>query len=202
MMRFIIIIFFGFYSTFSQSQENNTNNLPDSIQENLAFELARICGFDQGIRNEHLLRNYGKEMTSILPAVDSLNFDKFIDIIEEYGYPTETLLGKYYGHECVKRVGSYILLHNSPRLVEPEIYQLFRNEVLNGRLNADFFALALDKYYVLYEKRSLHNSLFKTSPRLKINGVCITDKELSDSLRLDIGLPPLEEHEFIYKTQE
>lgn len=199
MNRFIILAFLGLFATHTFSQVEDTVSLPDSIQENLAFELAQICAFDQGIRNDHLMRNYRKELVKILPIVDSLNLDKFIEIVKQYGYPTETLLGKYYSHECVRRVGSYILLHNSPKLVEPEIYQLFRNEVLEGRLDAEFFALALDKYYVLFEKRSLHNSLFKTSNRLRVNGVCITDKEISDSLRLDIGLPPLSEDEFIYE---
>ncbi|TVQ93498.1 MAG: hypothetical protein EA393_02150 [Bacteroidetes bacterium] len=197
MKQFLIVVFMGLYATYAFSQVNDAVSLPDSVRETLAFELAQICAFDQGIRNDHLIRNYGKEITKLLPAVDSLNFDKFIKIVKEFGYPNETLLGKYFIHECVRKVGSYILLHNPNRLIEPEIYQLFRNEVLEGRLDAEFFALALDKYYVIYEKRSLHNSLFKTSNRLRVNGVCITDKELSDSLRLDIGLPPLEEHEFI-----
>ncbi len=201
MSRFIVLAFLVLVATPTFSQVEGTGSLPDSIQENLTFELAQICGFDQGIRNEHLMRNYRKELAKLLPVIDSLNLDRFIEIVKQYGYPTETLLGKYYSHECVRRVGSYILLHNSPRLVEAEIYHLFRNEVLEGRLDAEFFALAMDKYYVLYEKRSLHNSLFKTSNRLRVNGVCITDKELSDSLRLDIGLPPLEEHEFIYDNQ-
>lgn len=197
MSRFIIPAFLVVFTTHTFSQVKGTAYFPDSIQENLAFELAQICAFDQGIRNEHLIRNYGKEITKLMPAVDSLNFNRFIEIVKEFGYPNETLLGKYYSHECVRRVGSYILLHNSPRLVETDIYQLFRNEALEGRLDAEFFALAMDKYYVLYEKRSLHNSHFKTYSRLRVNGVCITDKELSDSLRLDIGLPPLEDHEFI-----
>jgi len=197
MSRFTILAFLVVFATHTFSQVKGTAKLPDSVQETLAFELAKICAFDQGIRNEHLIRNYGQEITKLMPAVDSLNFDRFIEIVKKFGYPNETLLGKYYSHECVRRVGSYILLHNSPRLVEAEIYQLFRNEVLEGRLDAEFFALAMDKYYVLYEKRSLHNSLFKTDNRLRVNGVCITDKKLSDSLRLDIGLSPLEEGEFI-----
>jgi len=199
MNRIIIIALLSIFITDSYSQVKGKMNLPDSIRETLAFELAQICAFDQGIRNEHLIRNYGKEITKLLPAIDSLNFNRFIEIVKEFGYPNKWLLGEYYTHKCVRRVGSYILLHNPLRLAEPEVYQLFRNEVLEERLDAEFFALAMDKYYVLYEKRSLHNSLFKTSPGLRINGVCITDKELSDSLRLDIGLPPLEEHEFIYE---
>ena len=198
MSRFIILtVFWGLFATHTFSQGKDTAYLPDSIQENLAFELAQICAFDQGIRNEHLIRNYGQEATKLMPAVDSLNFSRFLEIVKEFGYPNETLLGKYYSHECVRRAGSYILLHNTPRLAKKENYQLFRSEILEGRLDAEFFALAMDKYYVLYKKRSLHNSHFKTHNRLRVNGVCITDKALSDSLRLDIGLPPLEEHEFI-----
>ena len=57
-------------------------------------------------------------------------------------------------------------------------------------------ALALDKYYVVYEKRSLYNSDFKAF--LPNNGVLASDKILSDSLRTDIGLLPLNEAEFIH----
>ncbi len=57
----------GLQTTHTFSQVKDTVNLPDSIQENLAFELTRICAFDQGIRNDHLMRNNRKELVKILP---------------------------------------------------------------------------------------------------------------------------------------
>jgi hypothetical protein len=199
MNRFILLVCFGLYSTCSMAP---IRNLPDSIQEKLAFELAQIYAFDQGIRDYHIMKTYREEWTKITPAIDSINFNKFVAIVQEYGFPGKAILGKYYSHESVSSAAIVVLLHNPKRLVEPEMYQLFRNEVLEGRLNASLFAEALDKYHVFFEGRSLYNSQFKKYPKLEIKGVCITHRELSDSLRKDIGLLPLTEEEFIYSIEQ
>ncbi len=199
MNRFIILAFLGLFATHTFSQVEDTVSLPDSIQENLAFELAQIYALDQGMRNQHIIMNYREEWEKVTPAIDSLNFVRFVEIVKQYGYPNRKLLGKYGSKKSVSTAGIVILLHNPKLLVEPEMYQLFRNEVQEGRLSASLFAEALDKYYVFFEGKSLYNSQFTNYPKLRVNGVCITDKELSDSLRLDIGLPPLAEDEFIYE---
>ena len=174
----------------------------DSSQEKLAFELAQIYAIDQKIRDSYLLKTYPDESSKIIPVIDSINFDRFITYVKEYGFPTKSSLGKYFHNECVRAVGFVMLLHNPRRLVEDrELYQLFKNEVHNGRLSADNFALSLDKYYVMYKGKSLYNSQFKTQSNLAIKGVSIADKQLSDSLRIDIGLSPLSEDEFINETR-
>ena len=59
-----------------------------SIQErdSIAFELSQIYGFDQGIRNAKLNKPISYKL---LPSIDSLNFEKFIQIVEKYGIPTK-----------------------------------------------------------------------------------------------------------------
>lgn len=168
----------------------------------MAFELAQIFAIDQGIRDNHILKTYPTEISKIMPAIDSINFDKFIAFIKDYGYPRKSLIGEYLKYENVKAAGLVTLLHNPRRLIEPEIYQMFRKEVIEGRLSAEMFALALDKYYVVYKGKSLYNSQFRSWPDLTIKGVSIVDKQLSDSLRMDIGLLPLAEDEFIYENQQ
>lgn len=202
-MKYIFFLIFTVtLSVSSYSQTRDINNLADSTRERLAFELAQIFAFDQGIRDFHILKNYYGELTKIMPAIDSINFEKFVAFIKEYGYPTKSLLGEYFKYESVRMADVVMLLHNPRRLVkDSEIYQLFKNEVEKGRLSASLFAEALDKYYVFYEGKSLYNSQFKKSPKLAVKGVLITDKHLSDSLRMDIGLPPLAEDEFIYENK-
>ncbi len=53
----------------------------------------------------------------------------------------------------------------------------------------------------MYKGKSLYNSQFKKYPQLAIKVVSISDKHLSDSLRMDIGLTTLEKDEFIYENQ-
>ena len=157
---------------------------------------------DQGIRDGYVLKTFSKEISSVMPTIDSINFQKFLNLVKEYGYPSKIVPEKYRKYESIKYVGLVMLLHNPHRLVEPDVYTLFKNEVKEGRLNAEIFAMALDKYYVIYEGKSLYNSQFKALPTLTIKGVSVLDRQLSDSLRTDIGLTPLSEHDFIHPQKK
>jgi hypothetical protein len=197
-MKQLLFILFLFNTLNIHTQTNIDQVPPDSIQREYAFELAQIYALDQGVRNSYILNEYEKESKKIVPAVDSINFEKFIKLVRQYGYPGKSFLGEYFELESVCSAGIVVLLHNPRRIIEPEIYHLLKNEVESKRLSPKLFAEALDKYYVIYERKSLYNSQFRKWPKLQIKGVSIKDKQLSDSLRIDIGLPPLAENEFIY----
>jgi hypothetical protein len=197
-MRFIAFLFPIVLSINCFAQEISST-ISDSLQRSLAFELLQIFALDQGVRHSHVRTHYPEESTKIMLAIDSINFTRFIDIVKKYGFPSRSLLGNHGADKNVRMTGVVILLHNPRRLVEErEIYHLLRNEVIEGRLNVDLLVEALDKYYVIYHKKSIYNSQFKSWPTLPVKGVSIVDKHLSDSLRMDIGLPPLTEDEFIY----
>lgn len=197
------------------AQTQTNIELPDSTRKRLAFELFEIYITDQHIRHTELWRAthrltdketdtsrkelIGDTRDAMMLVTDSINFDRFFNMVRQYGWPSAKRLQPYViNHNCFTITGMPILLHNPKRIVkEHDIYQLLKHEALVGRLDKRWLADALDKYYVFYEYRSLYGTQMKNWKRCTLGGVSIHDRQLSDSLRRDIGLPPLDENEFV-----
>ena len=75
------------------------------------------------------------------------------------------------------------------RAFQRQVRSDLRTEAEAGRLHPETLALFLDKYYVIYQKRSLYGSDFRKF--LQPPALNPEDRPLSDSLRRDIGLSPL-----------
>lgn len=202
-MKVIIVFSFLFCATLSaKSQITNTR-----LQDSIALELAEIYILDQTVRpkpweKERILNKISSEMEpeswkTMVRSIDSMHFAKLIGIIDKYGFPSKQTLGDIYKHEKVSNASLVVLLHNPKRLYEERVYTLLKREVEAGRLSNKTLADYLDKYHVWYEERSLYDSQFKGALPEGKRGVLITDKHLSDSLRMNIGLPPLKIDEFI-----
>ncbi|MCF1420406.1 hypothetical protein [Mangrovimonas futianensis] len=166
--------------------ENSSNRVKDS----LAFELCKMYGLDQGVRESSGFQ--GK--WNFIFSVDSLNFDRAMTFIKKYGYPTESLVGSdNYKIECVSSSFFAILLHNPHRIVnEREHYKTLLNEVHEKRLSPSEFANIIDKYYWIKRgnnKRVLVGSDFGKP--------CLETKEETNQIRKEIGLPLLQDSEFI-----
>lgn len=201
-MKKLILLFLLFYTLATNAQ--NQAAIP---RDSIALELAEIAALDQAIRpkpweKERKLNSVWTSMDSetyktMVRSIDSINFEKLIDIIDKHGFPSKQTLGDIYKHQMVNTSAMVILLHNPKRLYEERVYALLKQEVEAGRLKKTTLAEYLDKYHVWYEKRSLYDSQFKGALPEGKRGVLITDKHLSDSLRMNIGLPPLKLDEFI-----
>jgi hypothetical protein len=160
------------------------------LKDSLAFELCKMYGLDQGVRESSGFK--GK--WNFIFSVDSLNFDRAMKFIKENGYPNEKLVGeKNYKNECVSNSIFAILLHNPHRVVnEKENYQMLLNEVKSNRLSPSDFANIIDKYYWLKKgnnKRVLVGSDFGKP--------CIETKERTNKIREELGLKLLSDSEFI-----
>lgn len=132
------------------AQENKSQNT-------LAFELCQLCAIDQIIRASEYF-NILKERCS---RIDSLNLNKFIEFVKEYGFPNEKLEGKEnWAQGCVRMAGFCYLVHN-PKRVAGEYYNLFRTEVDKGNLSPAMFSYPLDRYYVSVEGRSYFDTPYK-----------------------------------------
>lgn len=158
--------------------------------DSMAVILSGIYGLDQGIRDNSNLWGQSKRLRE---HTDSVCYEKALSFIRTYGYPHN--LGKYSGVEPIEAAIPVVLLHSPHRLKNPEVYQLLRSEIKAGRMNPEMLALATDRYYVTYEKRTIHNSPYaQTLPQKRPYR---KDKLLSDSLRLDINLLPLPDSVFV-----
>lgn len=162
-----------------------------SLQDSLAFELCKIYGFDQGIRDSKLTFN----KKELMPKIDSLNFDKLMNIIITYGYPTDRLLGKRnMSQECVESAATAILLHNPHRIVKDrKNFDLLLDEVKKGDIDPHFFASVLDKYYWVNSTNKKQRRVFYGS---QFGKPCIQTKEATNRARIEIGLEPLNDDGF------
>lgn len=177
---------FGFENV---NNDKNTNTL--SRVDSMAIFLADIWSLDQGIRED--VKMYSRLDKAFKYKMDSLCFNKAIRFIECFGWPTD--IGKYnpeFGY--LLQTLTAVMLHNSHRLMDSSVYQLLKNEVIENRLNPNTLSLFLDKYYVVYEKRTLYYSQFRKF--LSVPFPYKADKLLSDSLRADIGLKSLPDSVF------
>ncbi|MGG7035720.1 MAG: hypothetical protein ACI7YS_11095 [Flavobacterium sp.] len=156
------------------------------LQDSLAFELCQLYGSDQGLR----------ETMKLNGALDTLNFIKLVKFVKENGYPNIKLVGeKNAKHECVLSTAGAILLHNYWRLAkEDEHFYLFQNEVKKGRMSGKAFANVLDKYYYANSKNKKNRRVFYGSDWGK---PCIQTKEATNKARIEIGLIPLEDKDFV-----
>lgn len=162
------------------------------IQDSLAFELSKIYGFDQGIRDRSLAVAFSKHSQEI----DTLNFNKMVDFVIKHGYPTAALVGeRNLKQEAVDAAFVAVLLHNPHRLVnEKYYYDLFFEEVKKGRITADFFTTVLDKYYWINSKNKTTRRVFYGSA---FGSPCIQTKKETNKARIEIGLKPLLDSEFV-----
>jgi hypothetical protein len=161
-------------------------------QDSLAFELCQIYGLDQGIRKSDSFENKMK----LIQAVDEYNFSQILKFIKLYGFPTKKLLGeKNVKVECVQGSMSSVLLHNPHKLVlENECFSIFLNEIKKGNLTGEYLATVMDKYYWTISKN-------KNTPRVfygsQFGKPCIQTKETTNKARVEIGLKPLNDDEFV-----
>jgi hypothetical protein len=177
------------------NQHNNTSEIDlvaQRKQDSLAFELCKIYGFDQGIRDSRITFNKAKIMSSI----DTLSFIRVVNFVVMNGFPTEELVGKRnYSQECVAMAFSAVLLHNPHRLInEQKYFDLFFNEVKKGNLQAEYFVMILDKYYWGKSKNKTTRRVFYGS---QFGKPCIQTKEATNKARIEIGLEALEDNGFV-----
>lgn len=192
---FITLTVISFFISCNENQNLQEQNPRSSIleaqkklQDSLAFELCAIYGLDQGIRNDSL--NINKR--AVMPKVDTLNFNRFVDFVKKHGYPNRNLLGEEnFKHECVNSADLAVMLHNPHRLVnEKEYFDLFYEEVEKGNMPRSFFVDVLDKYYFVKSgwKHAMYGSQFGIP--------CLKTKEQTNQLRKEVGLEPLQDEDF------
>lgn len=193
-MRYFFSILILIFLIGCRTKSNVTGliDLSNRHQDSLAFELCKIYGFDQGIRDFSIDFN----RKEIMPKVDTLNFNRIVSFLTQNGYPTKDLLGeKNMQHECVQAAFVAVLLHNPHRLVnEQKYFDLFLNEVRKGNLKPDFYATILDKYYWAKSTNKETRRVFYGS---QFGKPCIQTKEATNKARAEIGLDFLEDTDFV-----
>lgn len=189
-IAFVFILFsFIVVGAVGQTKQVSDTTSKKEFQDSLAFELCQIYGLDQGIRQW----NIGCGAEGML-KIDSVNYNKILDFIEKYGFPSYSLLGENFKYECVQMAAIAVLLHNPHKISkDKKVLELLVREYKKGNMTEGTLYFIIDKYYYFktYKttKKVYYGPSWKTKP-------CIQDRAISDSLRLDIGLPPLKDEDF------
>ncbi|GAA0892392.1 hypothetical protein GCM10009122_20710 [Fulvivirga kasyanovii] len=180
----------------SYNSTNFTKSDTTAEQDSLSFELCKIYGSDQGIRDMHLLTSKEAGALRFSPYLDSVNFFKILDFVKKYGAPNERLLGKKnFSYECVDLAYKAVLLHTPHMLINNREYlDIFLREVEAGNMQMKTLITILDKYYWIRtdefgNRRLLYGSQFGFP--------CLKYKHESDSARAVLGLPPLADSLFV-----
>lgn len=201
MIRFLKYIFIWVSIVFliacsHDKKENTTHFERDKEKDSLAFELCKIYGSDQGIRDMKLITRKEIGALRLSPYLDSINFFKILDFTKKYGYPTKKLLGeKNASYECVIAAPTAVLLHTPHMLVNNKEYlDVFIEETKKGNLDKETLALFLDKYYVIRRDKQGNRRLLYGS---QFGKPCIKYRRQSDSVRAVIGLEPLPDSSFV-----
>lgn len=193
----ILLTLILFFNCKSKKQNSITKNqlIDSTIADSLSFELCQIYGLDQGIRNEFLWRKH-IDFGNVHRAIDTLSFNKIIKFIKENGYPNRLLLGdENHRHERVNSAAMAVFLHNPHRIVnEKEHFDLLLNEVKKGNLTSEYLATILDKYYWTKSKNKINRRVLYGS---QFGKPCIQTKEITNKARIEIGLKPLNDDEFV-----
>lgn len=193
--KFILYISLTIFSCSKNITENKLSNQNKHIQDSLAFELCRIYGSDQGIRDIKLLKKRVGAL-KFSPHLDSINFYKILNFTKNYGYPNRNLLGEdNFSYECVQAAAGAVLLHTPYMLVNNKEYlDMFLNEVEKGHMKRETLALILDKYYLIRRDEYGNRKLLYGS---QFGKPCKMYRRQSDSVRAIIGLKPLPDSLFI-----
>lgn len=192
------MLIFLVYSCITIKAENITTDgksiktVNTKLQDSLAFELCKLYGSDQGLRDPYIYG--GKVGWAYVQKIDSINFKKLVAFVKDNGFPTKKLLGeKNYSHECVEAAAIAILLHTPHILVkDKEYFNVFLNEVKKGNLKAEMYATILDKYYWV-KKGNNHRVLYGS----QFGMPCKAMREESNKARAEIGLAPLADSLFV-----
>ncbi len=185
-----------FYTCKRDSGNHMVQDHKKTRQDSLAFELCKIYGADQGIRDMKLITRKETGALKFSPHLDSINFYKIMDFVKEHGMPSKELLGEdNFSHECVEGAFVAVLLHTPHILINDREYlDLLLNEVNQGNLKMKTLITILDKYYLVRRDKYGNRKLLYGS---QFGKPCRKYHKESDSVRAVVGLPPLPDSLFI-----
>ena len=120
--------------------EEYVKNQQHSRDSNFIRKIEYFHEIDQGIREEIIAEHgypYDEFYKDTIQYLDSINYFKIIELINDYGYISEELIG---GAKNLNSI-NLIIVHNNKR---KEIIPVLHKSVINGTLDARFFAGILD----------------------------------------------------------
>jgi len=162
---------------------------PDIINKELSVELYHIFLKDQHARGLGLKRN---DISQIKP--DCENLLRVEEIIEQYGWPTFSMVGK------VAAQGAFMVIQYSNIITQRRYFHQLVNAVKNGEASKESLALLADRISVHLTGMQVYGTqVFQVKDSItgkpgKYTYFPIRDEAKVDSLRKSMDLIPLKQY--------
>ncbi|MFT3790431.1 MAG: hypothetical protein QM741_05000 [Rudaea sp.] len=147
---------------------------------------------DQDVRNEMVSAAASdpakfKRLASRMRAVDESSYRRIKGVIDEYGFPTDTMVGR-------DGAGAAFLLVQHQD-AHPEFQQfvldIMTSWVRRDEVDRESFALLTDRVLVAQKKPQRYGSQFRGTNGGAMEMQPVEDPEHLDQRRAEVGLPPM-----------
>ncbi len=162
----------------------------------LKQELATIYESDQKPRYDidSVVRVYGRSSQQWqqhwqkISKTDSINLASVERIIQQYGYPGQSVVGLKLGNTV------WLVIQHSPLAVQEKYLPLIQKAADNGEMEKSNLALLVDRIRMYKGKKQLYGTQISISSTGKKYFHPIEDKANVNKRREKVGLGPIEEY--------
>ena len=142
---------------------------------------------DQEVRHRWLKDQQNETIRAEMKKVDEAHEARLREIIREYGWPGQSLVGKKAAGAAwtVAQHGSSDFLHQT--------LPMMKDAVAKGELSGGLYATSVDRVRINDGQKQLYGSQFDTNGD-KCEPLPIEDAEHVDARRKEVGLGPLNEY--------
>lgn len=175
--------------------EKKVDEYESRLNKELIKELKRIGEEDQRYRKEMQAvgEKYGwqsdemRELWKKQNELDCLNLVRIEEIIEEYGYPGKSLVGK-------QSEVAFLVIQHSDIETQEKYLPILKEAADKGELSWSSLALLIDRIRVRKGEKRIYGSQVRQKEDGTYELFPIEDEPNVNKRRADVGLGPLEEY--------
>lgn len=166
---------------------------PDIKKPDLSIELFHIYLMDQHVRGLGL-----KNMKLVSSSVDSINIVKVVKIINQYGWPTFSMVG------ITSATGAFLVIQHSPIQIQLKYLPQLMEAAKQNEAKKEWLALLIDRISIRKNGVQIFGTqVFQVSDSVtgqlgKYSFFPIMDESKVDSLRMAFDMLPLKEYYAIF----
>lgn len=166
------------------------------INQALKQQLVVIYTTDQQprLQFDSVSRVYGQNSVQMqqlwqhIHQMDSLNLVKIEQIIQQYGYPGQRLVGSKQANTA------WLIIQHSPLAIQEKYFPLIRQAADQGEMSKTNMALLMDRIRVYKGQKQLYGTQVNIGPTGQKSFDPIEDELNVNKRRAEIGLGPLEDY--------
>lgn len=167
------------------------------LNQPLKQELAAIYATDQGVRAkiDSVQKNFGpkspqwESLMKQMSTIDEANQRRVTAIIDQYGWPGNSLVGRR------GSITAFLVIQHADLLTQQKYLPLMREATAKGELPKSSLALLEDRVLMRMGKPQLYGSQLRSNPDTgQMEFMPIEDEAHVDERRASVGLGPLSEY--------